>query len=123
MAINAKAEANVHSSLKINLEDEIWYQIFGSTVDSLSIGGGQIEYLVSFDYEIVSANDALNPEFNAMINPGEMGWAEIFVRNGDKGRAELKVSIRDDKPDLFFVVCFRGGTEILIDNVDIRLIE
>jgi len=110
-------------SLKITMDEEGFFPIFGSTVDSLSIAGGQREYRVTFDYEVISADNSMDPMFVAFMNPGQLGWAEQYVRNGDKGRAELRVSIRDDKPDYYLEVRFMGGKEILIDNFDIKLVE
>jgi hypothetical protein len=112
-------------SLRIVVEDEEeYYQIFGSTVDSIPIAGpltGAATYLITFDYQVVAASS--DPDFQPRINvemmPGGMGWAHINVRQGDSGRAELRSVIYSDLPNIHFVIGFMGGTELIIDNFDI----
>jgi ABC-type glycerol-3-phosphate transport system substrate-binding protein len=111
-------------SLRITLEDEDYFLIFGSTVDSIPIAGpitGANAYLITFDYEIIAASG--DAQISVEMEPGGMGWAGIPVRQGDKGRAELRSTIYTDLPNIHFALFFEGGTELLIDNFDIMLLD
>jgi hypothetical protein len=110
-------------SLRVTIAEPGWYAIFGSTPESLDYVGGSKAYTISFDYEVVDADDSLNPLFYTLTYPGEMGWTETAVTHGETGRYELVMNIIEDAKDMYFTVCFYGGTEVLIDNFDIALAE
>ncbi len=109
-------------SLKITMTESGWHPIFGSTAESLSYVGGSKAYRVTFDYEIVAATEA-DPMFYTLTNPGEIGWTEQHVLAGESGTFDMVMNIIEDMEDMYFTICFFGGTEVLIDNFNIELAE
>lgn len=109
-------------SLHITLDQSGWYQVFGSSPDALDFVGGGKAYDISFDYRIITAGED-DPMFYTLYYPGEGGWTEVHVTEGEEGHFAMTMAVSDDAEGMYFTVCFFGGTDIMIDNFNISLVE